>query len=150
MVVLHQGSPRSRGEIRLRSNDPLARPAIHPRNFSDPYDMTVLIRGIERMREVVAQSPMRKLGLSEISSGHGDPASVENIRATAANIYHEVGTCRMGSDTDSVVDLDLKVRGVSGLRVADASIIPILMNANTNAPVNMIAEKAAAMILNSH
>jgi choline dehydrogenase len=146
-IVLHQGSPHSRGEIRLRSSDPLAPVEIRPGNFSDERDVDVLLDGVERARELIETNPMQRLGLTALAPLPRERSALaENIRETAANIFHEVGTCRMGMDEDAVVDTELRVRGVDGLRVADASIIPILMNANTNAPVNMIAERVAAMI----
>jgi choline dehydrogenase len=149
MFVLHQGSPHSRGAIRLRSGDPSARPAIFPGNFTDPRDMPVLVEGVRRMRELAAQPQMQRFGIAEVQPSPavcGAAAVAQDIRAKAMNIYHDVGSCRMGMDARSVVDAQLRVRGVEGLRIADASIIPRLMNANTNAPVIMVAEKAADLI----
>ena len=148
-VVVHQGSPRSRGEIRLRSGNPLDRPLIRPGIFSEPEDLAVLQRGVSQMRAAMARKEMTRYGVREIlprSEIQTDAALTADIRDKAANIFHDAGSCRMGSDDASVVDETLRVRGVSGLRVADASVIPTLMNANTNAPVNMIAEKAANLI----
>ncbi len=147
MLVLHQGSPGSRGEIRLRSADPLDRPAIYPRNFTDPRDLPTLAKGIGRMLEVMDQGPMQQLGLTAKAPPPRSGAGLEaEIRGKAANIYHDAGSCRMGMDAGSVVDERLRVRGLEGLRIADASVIPRLMNANTNAPVIMVAEKAADLI----
>jgi choline dehydrogenase len=149
MLVLSQGSPHSRGEIRLRSADPLQRPAIHPRNFTDPRDMAALLDGIARMRVLAVQAPLQRFGIEEVRSPALTSGAIDleaDVRAQASNIYHDVGSCRMGMDAGSVVDHELRVRGVENLRIADASIIPRLMNANTNAPVMMVAERAADLI----
>jgi choline dehydrogenase len=150
-VTIRQGRPNSRGEIRLRSADPAEAPLIMPRYFSDPSDMDVLRRGVRRLRRILFNASMAKLIDHEIEPGQSvvdDDAALEaSIRALSNTTHHFIGTCRMGSDLEAVVDPELRVRGVSGLRVIDASIMPAHINGNTNAPTMMIAEKGAAMIL---
>jgi choline dehydrogenase len=150
-VTIRQGRPGSVGEIRLRSADPGAAPMIMPRYFSDPGDMPVLMRGVRRLRRVFAQPAIAGLIDHEIEPGQAvvdDNAALEaSIRALSNTTHHFIGTCRMGSDSEAVVDPQLRVRGVSGLRVIDASIMPSHINGNTNAPVMMIAEKGADLVL---
>ena len=146
---INQGRPHSRGEVRLRSNVATEHPIIAPRYFSDRRDMDTLVRGVERMMSLAARPSLAKTITNAILPPRdGSIAAIEeSIRERASTAFHPVGTCRMGSDATAVVDTSLRVRGVSGLRVADASIIPLLMNANTNAAVIMVGEKAAATIL---
>jgi choline dehydrogenase len=145
-LSINQGIPLSRGEIRLRSADPHDRPQIHANNFAEPSDMAVLARGVLRLREMMNGKAMARLGVREIAHGATQGDLHAEIRATAANVFHDVGTCRMGMDAGSVVDEQLRVRGVDGLRVADASIAPRLLNANTNAAAVVIGEKAARLL----
>jgi choline dehydrogenase len=147
---VNQGSPHSRGEVRLRSGDPTAPPVIDPRYLSDPRDAEILAQGVERMRALSRRPSLARVISREIDPGSEvtDRASlIASMRHKTGTAFHPVGTCRMGSDAASVVDLLLRVRGVEGLRVADASVIPALMNANTNAAALAIGERAAAMIL---
>jgi choline dehydrogenase len=150
-VTVRQGRPASRGEARLRSADPAVPPSIAPRHFSEEDDMRVLMRGVRRLRPIFANPNMRALIDHEIMPGQAvvedDDRLTDNIRAVSKTTHHFVGTCRMGGDPESVVDPELRVRGVDGLRIADASILPTHINGNTHAPKVMIAEKAAAMIL---
>jgi choline dehydrogenase len=149
-LSVNQGRPSSRGEVRLRSADPFAPPAIIPRYFSDPRDLQVLASAIGRMRSLASRPSLARVISGEIRPGpkNGNRAAlIGSIRSKAGTAFHPVGTCRMGSDGDSVVDLSLRVRGVEGLRVADASIVPALMNANTNAAAMMVGERAAALLL---
>ncbi|MBZ6379568.1 choline dehydrogenase [Pacificimonas flava] len=142
--------PESRGTIRLSSNDPGAFPRIDPNYLSAKEDLDVLLEGLKITREIGRQPAFREYGATEIWPGDDaqDRATlVERIREWAETIYHPVGTCRMGADDDAVLDTDLRVRGVSGLRVVDASVMPTLVSGNTNAPTIMIAEKAADSIL---
>ena len=148
-VALNQGRPHSRGEIRLRSANPLDAPRIMPRYFSDRRDIDTLMRGVRRMRDIINQGEIRRVISAELQPGEAaddDDALEAHLRATVSNAFHPVGTCRMGGDADSVVDPQLLVRGIAGLRVADAGIMPTLINGNTNAPAIMVAEKAAMLI----
>ena len=142
--------PLSRGSVTLASRDPFAAPLIDPNFFADPDDMARMIRGFRRMREILAQPALAGLGGREHprSAGARSDAEIERfIRDYADTIYHPVGTCRMGpGDAMDVVAPDLRVHGLEGLRVVDASIMPRIVGGNTNAPVIMVAEKAADMI----
>jgi choline dehydrogenase len=146
----------SRGRIRLRSSDPRHKPAIDPAYLSDSSDLDPLVRAIEMAREFAAARPLRKVVSVELAPG-GDITTEadlrEWIRADLGTLYHPVGTCAMGGDSrlaasklTSVVDTELRVRGVEGLRVADASVMPTVPRGNTNAPTIAIAERAADLI----
>ncbi len=140
--------PRSHGEVRLRSADPAAPPVIDPRYFSDPADLDHLVAGVKLSREIAATAPLSSVLGREVYPGpevRDDEAIRASVRATCNTIFHPTGTCRMGTDDASVVDPALRVRGLRGLRVADASILPRIVGGNTNAPVIMIAEKAAEL-----
>jgi len=143
--------PKSRGAIRLKSRDPMAHPAIEPNYLGDSegYDLKLLIEGARISREIFAQKPFAPYRGEEIFPGGAarTDADLETfIRRKAETIYHPVGTCRMGAGSDAVVDSELRVHGVEGLRVVDASVMPTLIGGNTNAPVIMIAERAADLI----
>jgi choline dehydrogenase-like flavoprotein len=144
--------PQARGTIRLQSADPLAAPAIDMGFLNNDADMALLRRGTRLMREILNQPALAAhIGKDIYSTGHsqdeGDAALDTLIRSRADTIYHPVGTCRMGDDAASVVDAQLRVRGIQNLRVVDASVMPTLIGGNTNAPTIMIASKAAQMIL---
>ena len=142
--------PGSRGTIMATSADPLERPVIRPNYLSDDSDAHVLWSGIEKTRSILESPAMAQHSTGEIAPGP-DVNSMETAREYARNtgntIYHPVGTCKMGEDPLAVVDPRLRVHGLSGLRVIDASIMPTVTTGNTNAPTIMIAEKGAAMIL---
>jgi choline dehydrogenase len=142
--------PQSRGEIRLASSDPLQPPIMDPNYLAAGYDLKILIDGLRKAREILA-APAFKPWLEEEripgDAVQSDAELEDFIRATAETEYHPVGTCKMGSDAMAVVDEGLCVRGVERLRVIDASIMPTVVSGNTNAPVIMIAEKAADMML---
>ncbi|MCL2428093.1 MAG: GMC family oxidoreductase N-terminal domain-containing protein, partial [Alphaproteobacteria bacterium] len=143
--------PRSRGEIRLASTDPLAAPVIDPRYLQHDDDAATMLAGVKLARRIIAAPPFARYRGREAAPGskaQSDRDLLSFIRGTAETIYHPAGTCRMGgrSDTAAVVDPELKVRGVDGLRVVDASVMPVLIRGNTNAPTVMIAERAADLI----
>lgn len=143
--------PRSRGEIALASADPREPPLIQPNYLAEREDMQVMVEGFEMAQDILEQDALthcRKRRWSPAKKLKNRRAIESFIRSYAETIYHPVGTCKMGDDEMAVVDNHLKVRGVDGLRVVDASIMPTLISGNTNAPVIAIAEKAADMILN--
>jgi len=142
-------SPKSRGELTLRSTDPMAAPRIITNTLSEPEDMAALVAGVKLSREIAATEPLKSALGREVYPGPGvetDSDIEADIRKRVELLYHPVGTCRMGQDDMAVVDPELKVRGIEGLRVADASVMPIISGGNTNAPTIMIGEKAADLI----
>jgi choline dehydrogenase len=142
--------PRSRSRLALKSSDPMQPLAIHSRLIDDADDLRRLIAACRLMRRVTQTPSWAKYQVAEISPGpevQTDDEWEAFIRQTAIPIYHPVGTCRMGSDADAVVDPRLRVNGVHGLRVVDASVMPIVPSGNTNAPTIMVAERAADLIL---
>ncbi|MDR3474957.1 MAG: choline dehydrogenase [Devosia sp.] len=143
-------NPQSRGEITLRSADPKAAPRIRGNYLEAEFDRQTMIAGIRMAREVIAQQPFDPYRGRELAPGpevETDAELVEWLRASAMTTFHPVGTCKMGHDAMAVVDERLRVRGIDGLRVADASIMPIISSGNTNAPAIMIGEKCAEFIL---
>ena len=146
--------PKSRGSVTLASPDPLAAPLIDPAFLSDPDDTARLVRGFKLMRHILAQPALAQYGGREVaaSAAAQTDAQIEAyVRQHADTIYHPVGTCRMGlahqaAEGGSVVDADLRVHGLQGLRVVDASVMPQIVGGNTNAPTIMIAEKASELI----
>jgi choline dehydrogenase-like flavoprotein len=141
--------PRSRGRLTLAGPDPLAAPAIDPNFLADPDDTARLVRGFKLMRNLLAQPALaghRGKELPASAAAQTDAQIEQFIRTHADTIYHPVGTCRMGNGPLDVVDAQLRVHGMQGLRVVDASIMPDIVGGNTNAPTIMIAEKAADMI----
>jgi choline dehydrogenase/4-pyridoxate dehydrogenase len=143
--------PQSRGWLRLTSNDPRKPVAIHQNFLAEAEDWRVLREGVHMVRDIGQRSPVRPFIEREIGFSAARPTDDEidaHIRATAATAHHPLGTCRMGPDTDegAVVDPELRVRGVAGLRVVDGAVMPDLVGGNINAPIIMIAEKAADLI----
>ncbi|WP_226782794.1 GMC family oxidoreductase [Oceaniglobus trochenteri] len=141
--------PHSRGEVFLQSGDPMAAPGIDPRFLSDPRDLDTTIKAARMTRDILQAPAMGKYRHKELFGVKDDMPEAEwerHIRARADTIYHPVGTCKMGVDDMAVVDPELKVHGIDGLRVVDASVMPRLIGGNTNAPTIMIAERAADMI----
>lgn len=143
-----QVRPESRGTIRLASADPTAHPAIDPNYLSAPEDVETITKGVEIARRIGRQAALKPYNAGEVWPGEGveGAAVLEKLRAWGETIYHPVGTCRMGADADAVTDIGLRVNGVEGLMVVDASVMPWLVSGNTNAPTIMIAEKAAAAL----
>ena len=144
--------PKSRGTLRLKSTDPRQPIAIHANYLSDPdgYDLKMMIEAARVSHAIFAQAPFDRYRGAEIfpAADINDDRAIEDfIRRKAETVYHPVGTCRMGSDEGAVVDSELRVHGIAGLRVVDASVMPNLPTGNTNAPTIMIAERAAELIL---
>lgn len=149
MLSVRQGTPYSRGQVRLRSSDPMAPPVIDTRYFSDPRDIEVLANGVRTARRIAAQPEIQRYVSKELRPGPlaGDASSLmQHLQENAGNVFHPGGTCRLGADADSVVDPQLRVRGVEGLRVADASVLPMLTTAGTFASSMMVGERAAFFI----
>jgi choline dehydrogenase len=143
-------SPQARGRVWLRSSDPTAKPLILTNSLSEPADVSSLVAGLQLAREIAAQPPLAEVVTEELKPGAGvvDREGLEeDIRRRLMLIYHPVGTCRM-SDTgdDAVVDSRLRVHGLEGLRVIDASVMPVIPGGNTNAPTIMVAERGADLI----
>lgn len=144
-----QCRPDSRGEITLRSPDPADKPVIRPNYLSAPADRHVMLAGARLARRIGATRPFADLVQEELSPGPGctsDDDLLEWIRATGTTVYHPCGTCRMGSDESAVVDPRLRLRGLDGLRIADASVFPLIPSSNIQPAVLMVAERAAEMI----
>jgi choline dehydrogenase len=141
--------PFSRGWLKLRSSNPLDAPAIHANYFADYRDMDAMLHGVKVGRQIAAAAAFDTFRGVEMLPGpdaQGDEALRKHIAGYAATLYHPVGTCKMGNDACSVVDPELRVHGVEGLRVVDASVMPTVIGGNTNAPTIMIAERAADLI----
>jgi choline dehydrogenase len=141
--------PASRGHIGLRSGSMGDAPRIHANYLSDDGDLARLVEGVKLSRDLLASRAFDDVRGEEIFPGtrvRTDAELARAIREKAESIYHPVGTCRMGDDAQSVVDPALRVRGVEGLRVVDASVMPRLIGGNTNAPTIMIAERAADLL----
>ena len=148
-VSVSLARPRSRGTIRLRSADPTQHPAIQPNYLADPQDTRTLVRAVQIMRDMMRQPGIRKHIAAELAPGDiapGEAALEAEIRQRLGSYSHPMGSCRMGGDPRSVVDPQLRVRGVEGLRIADASIMPTPLAACTHGPAIMIGEKAASLI----
>jgi choline dehydrogenase len=148
-IMVNQCRPSSVGSIHIRSADPLAAPKIVTNFLSTELDRATMVGGVRLARRIMANPALDRIRVGEIGEGaaaQSDEAIVDYARRTAMTCYHYVGTCRMGEDPGAVVDSQLRVRGVEGLRVADASIMPRLVSGNTNAACLMIGEKAADLI----
>jgi choline dehydrogenase len=142
--------PESRGSVRLASADPFAPPEIRANYLSSERDLRTLVEGVRLSRRIAAAPALAPFRGAEVLPGDevadDDAALAEFVRRSAETLYHPVGTCKMGTGADAVVDAQLRVRGVAGLRVVDASVMPTIPSGNTNAPTIMIAEKAADAI----
>ena len=142
--------PESRGTVQIKSPDPFAPPAIQPNYLSTPGDRKVAADALRLTRQIVAQPALARFNPQEYRPGAHLTSDDELANAAGeigTTIFHPVGTCKMGSDTDAVVDDRLRVHGLVGLRVVDASVMPTITSGNTNSPAIMIAEKASDMIL---
>jgi choline dehydrogenase-like flavoprotein len=141
---------KSRGRVQLASADPSANPIIDPNYLSEPRELEVLVKAIRFARSLAGTDAFKEFGLKkEILPGRdvdSDTELAEYVRNRIETCFHPAGTCRMGMDNLSVVDPNLRVHALDGLRVADASVMPSLINGNTNGPTIMIAEKAADLI----
>ncbi len=152
-VSVTQSWPSSRGVVELRDAEPGSPPAIRPNHLATEDDKRFFIDAIRTVREVLRTAPIDDVIAEEYQPGPeiiNDEQILDYVRQKANTIYHPCGTCRMGGDAASVVDPSLRVRGVSGLRVADASIMPRITSGNINATCLMIGEKAADLILADH
>jgi choline dehydrogenase len=148
----HPMRPESRGHIHIGSADARRPPAINFNFLSSPIDAEITVRAVRIARAVMTAPAMGPMLVSEIAPGvrvTTDDEIIDWVKRAAETTYHPGGTCKMGSDAMAVVDSQLRVHGVEGLRVADASIMPTLTSGNTNAPSIMIGEKAADMVLKS-
>jgi choline dehydrogenase-like flavoprotein len=142
--------PRSRGTVRLASADPAAMPLIDPNYWADPYDRECALKGLRLAREILRQPALKPFVLAERLPGDGvqsDEALLQYAYRSCKTDHHPVGTCAMGTGPDAVTTPDLRLRGILGLRVVDASVMPFVPSCNTNAPTIMVAEKAADLIL---
>ena len=142
--------PRSRGRLHIRSRNPDEPPRIEPRYLTDPYDREAMVRTLRILRRVAAQPALARFIVREVRPGRdveADEALLDFARDTGQTCWHPSGTCAMGAGPMAVVDPRLKVHGIAGLRVVDASVMPLLVSSNTNVPTIAIAEKAADLIL---
>ena len=142
--------PESRGSIHVKSADASKPPEIHANYLSHDYDVQTMLAALRMIRKVAAQPALARHIVRETRPGPDaadDDALLEHVRNTGQTSYHPIGTCRMGNDREAVVDATLRVHGIEGLRVCDASIMPTMVGSNTNAPSIMIGEKASDMVL---
>ena len=144
-----QCHPESRGTVNIGSTDPMKDPIIKPNYLSTERDRKTMIEGVKMLRDIINQPAFKHLWNSEMVPGPGyksDKEILNAIRNMGSTVFHPVGTCRMGNDANAVLDSQLKVNGVKNLRVIDASAMPKITSANTNAPTYLIGEKGADMI----
>jgi choline dehydrogenase len=141
-------TPRARGEVTLRNADPAAKPKILTNSLTEPEYVDSMLAGMRIAREIAATSPLKEKVVRELTPGPdvSDADLEQSLRERVELIYHPVGTCAMGSSEQAVLDPELRVRGLAGLRVVDASVFPVIPGGNTNAPTIMVAERAADLI----
>jgi choline dehydrogenase-like flavoprotein len=142
--------PRSRGTVRLASADPKVAPLIDPNYWADPYDRQCSIKGLKLAREILRQPALKPFVMAERMPGDNlntDQELAEYAYHSCKTDHHPTGTCAMGSGAGAVVTPDLRLRGLLGIRIVDASVMPFVPSSNTNAPTIMVAEKASDMIL---
>jgi choline dehydrogenase len=152
MIAVNVCRPNGRGEIRLRSPDPFDSPVIDHQLLADEGDLQKLIYGGRAARKIFGSHAFSRYSIDERLPGRNvetDAQWTQYVKDAAFPMYHPCGTCRMGPDDRSVVSEDLRVKGISGLRVVDASIMPVVPSANTNVPTIMVAERASDLILNN-
>lgn len=144
--------PTSRGRITIRSPDPMMHPEIHPNYLATEHDRALMMGGVRLIQKIAAASPLDEIIEKRIAPAPevtDDDALFQHVRENAWTVFHPCGTCRMGSDELAVVDAQLRVRGVDGLRVADASVFPTIPSGNTNAPAIMVGERASDLIMSA-
>jgi choline dehydrogenase len=150
--TVNQNRPESKGSIHIKSNDPEEYPSIKYNFLSNSLDRDTLVAGVKLIRKMMQSKPMKEFCSDEIQPGMNFSSNdniLQFIRDKAETVYHPVGTCKMGFDENAVVDKHLKVHGIKGLRIADASIMPTLISGNTNAACMMIGERCADFIMHS-
>jgi choline dehydrogenase len=148
-MIAYQLRPESRGEIKLKSPDPFDAPAVHPNYLAAETDRRTIVAGLKLCRQILATPHMQSFIEAEFQPGsavESDEELLDYARRRGGTVYHPTSTCKMGSDPMAVVDAELRVHGIEGLRVADASIMPTVVSGNTNAAAIMIGEKAADMV----
>src|SRR5207244_2883046 len=148
-MYTHVQRTQSTGSIHIKSADPTTPPAINYRVLDTEYDRQTAVAAVRRAREIAAAPPLRELISEEIFPGpqvDSAEATLDMIRKTGLPTQHMLGTCRMGTDSMAVVDERLRVHGLTGLRIADASIMPTMISGNTSVPCMMVGEKCAAMV----
>jgi len=151
-LYAHAMRPESKGHVHITAADARRPPAINFNFLSSPPDAELTVRAVRIARSIMTAPAMTPFQMSELAPGADrttDDEILDWVRKAAETSYHPVGTCKMGSDPMAVVDAQLRVHGIAGLRVADASIMPTLTSGNTNAPSIMIGEKAADMVLST-
>jgi choline dehydrogenase len=148
-IAVVQLQPKSVGSVRVTSADPVVPPAVDPAFLREPEDADALVWGLKLARRIAAQDPLASSLADEMLPGddlRDDAGLLAHVRARAQTLYHPVASCRMGTDAASVVDPRLRVHGLEGLRVVDASVMPYLPRGHTNWPTVMIAERAADFV----
>ena len=147
-MIAYQLRPESRGQIKLRSADPVDPPAVYPNYLATDTDQRTIVAGLKLCRQLLANAHLQRFIASEFLPGQtvqSDHQLLNFARQRGGTVYHPTSTCKMGRDPMAVVDPELRVHGVEGLRVADASIMPTVVSGNTNAATIMIGERAADM-----
>jgi len=143
--------PKSRGSIHIRSKDPNDNPVIHANYLQHQDDQQAIVKGLQLLRKLAEQDVMKSMIVREVRPGpevSDYEALLEFAKSSGQTCWHAVATCKMGDESDSVVDSKLKVHGVTGLRIADASVMPHLVSSNTNVPCVMIGERCAEFLIN--
>ncbi|RYY70206.1 MAG: GMC family oxidoreductase, partial [Comamonadaceae bacterium] len=141
--------PHSRGRVTVAGDDPFAAPRIHANYLSTDWDRDVAVKAVRHVRSIFEHAPLKERVSAEIAPGpkvRSDAEILDYVRNTAQSMHHWAGTCKMGQDPDAVVDAQLRVHGVRGLRVADCSVLPNIVSANTNAVSFVVGEKAATLL----